>query len=313
MCMTILMYYDIFLQHDTGFGHPENARRLENTVTYLKKCRLWERLRIEKPRAATEEEISLVHPITYIRAIKQIADTGGGWLDSDTAVSRASYDAAIHAAGAPLTAIDLIMKGEAKNAFCLVRPPGHHATPTRGMGFCLFNNVAIAAKYLQWKCRLEKICIVDWDVHHGNGTQDAFYNDPTVLYFSMHRYPFYPGSGRGEEDGQGKGKGFTINIPLSADTMPGEYLKLFMDVMERRVTQFSPEFIIISAGFDTYKKDPIGGLNLEIEDFGMLTEIVMKSVEKHCNGRIVSCLEGGYHLSDLPLCIEAHLKALLRI
>src|SRR5574337_437948 len=311
--MTLLIYDDIFLQHDTGFGHPENVRRLENTVRYLKESKLWEQLRVERPRAASVEEIALIHPQTYIETIKKIADTGGGWLDGDTVVSTASYDAAVHAAGAPLTAIDLIMKGEEKNAFCLVRPPGHHGTPTRGMGFCLFNNVAIAAKYIQSRYRLEKIFIVDWDVHHGNGTQDAFYSDPTVLYFSMHRYPFYPGSGRREEDGQGKGKGFNINMPISADIMPKEYTKLFMDVMERSVTQFLPQFIIISAGFDTYKKDPIGGLNLEVEDFGILTKIVAKSAERYCNGRIVSCLEGGYHLSDLPLCIEAHLKALLRV
>ena len=171
--MTLLIYDDIFLQHDTGFGHPENARRLENTVRYLKENKLWEHLRIARPRAALVKEIGLIHPQTYIETIKQIADTGGGWLDGDTVVSIASYDAAVHAAGAPLTAIDLIMKGEEKNAFCLVRPPGHHATPSRGMGFCLFNNVAIAAKYLQSKYQLEKILIVDWDVHHGNGTQDS--------------------------------------------------------------------------------------------------------------------------------------------
>ena len=242
------------MQHDTGYGHPENAKRLENTVSYLKESRLWEQLRVERPRAASPEEIGLVHPQTYIETVKQIADTGGGWLDGDTVVSRASYNAALHSAGAPLTAIDLIMKGEEKNGFCLARPPGHHATPARGMGFCLFNNVAIAAKYLQSKYQLEKILIVDWDVHHGNGTQDAFYNDPTVLYFSMHRYPFYPGSGRREEDGQGKGKGFNINVPLSFDTMPERYIEIFTDVMEQRVNQCVPEFIIISAGFDIYKK-----------------------------------------------------------
>ena len=311
--MTLLIYDDIFLKHDTGFGHPENALRLENTTRYLKENKLWEQLRIEKPRPASLEEIRLIHPLTYINAVKQIADTGGGWLDGDTVVSRSSYDAAIHAAGAPLTAIDLIMKGEEKNAFCLVRPPGHHATPARGMGFCLFNNAAIAAKYIQSKYRLEKILIIDWDVHHGNGTQDAFYSDPTVLYFSMHRFPFYPGSGRMEEDGQGKGKGFNINVPLSSDTISKKYIELFADVMEQRVTQFTPEFIIISAGFDTYKKDPVGGLNLEIKDFVILTEIVMKFAERHCNGWVVSCLEGGYNLSDLPLCIEAHLKALLKV
>ncbi len=310
--MTILIYDDIFLQHDTGIGHPENARRLENTLKHLKESGLWHQLRVEKPRAASVEEIGLIHPPAYIEAVKQIADAGGGWLDGDTAISRASFDAAIHAAGAPLTAIDLIMKGEAENAFCLVRPPGHHATPSRGMGFCLFNNVAIAARYVQSKYHLEKILIVDWDVHHGNGTQDAFYNDPTVLYFSLHRYPFYPGSGRKEEEGRGKGMGFNINAPLPADTTPERYIEIFTDVMEQRVSQFVPEFIIISAGFDIYKKDPIGGLNLEIKDFEILTEIAMNSAGRHCKGRIVSCLEGGYHLSDLPSCIEAHLKALSR-
>ncbi len=310
--MTLLIYDDIFLQHDTGFSHPENAKRLEHTIRHLKQCKLWEQMRVERPRAASPEEIGLVHPRTYIRNIKQIADTGGGWLDADTVVSPASYDAAVYAAGAPLTAIDLIMKDETKNAFCLVRPPGHHATPVRGMGFCLFNNVAIAARYLQWKYRLEKICIVDWDVHHGNGTQDTFYSDPTVLYFSMHRYPFYPGTGRKEEDGEGKGREFTINMPLSEDTASQKYIEAFLDIMEHRVNQFAPEFIIISAGFDAYTKDPVGGLNLETEDFRTLTEIVMKCAEVCCDGRIVSCLEGGYNLSALPLCIEAHLKALLQ-
>src|SRR3972149_5040037 len=175
--MTLLIYDDIFLKHDTGYGHPENAKRLENTVRYLKESRLWEQLRVERPRAASLEEIGLVHPQTYIETIKRIADTGGGWLDGDTVVSRASYDAAVHAAGAPLTAIDLIMKRGEKKGFFLGRPPGHHATPARGIGFCLFNNVAIAAKYLQSKYHLEKILIVDWDVHHGNGTQDTFYNE----------------------------------------------------------------------------------------------------------------------------------------
>ncbi len=310
--MALLIYDDIFLKHDTGYGHPENAKRLENTINHLKEIRLWEQLRVERPRAASLEEIGLVHPHAYIKTVKQIASTGGGWLDGDTAISSDSYDAAIYAAGAPLTAIDFIMKGEEKRAFCLVRPPGHHATPARGMGFCLFNNAAIAAKYIQSKYRLEKIFIIDWDVHHGNGTQDVFYHDPTVFYLSLHRYPFYPGSGRKEEDGQGKGKGFTGNIPMPADITPERYIELFTSAVEENTDRFIPEFIIISAGFDTYKNDPIGGLNLNSKDFEIVTEIVTRSAEKYCNGRVVSCLEGGYNLLDLPLCIEAHLKALLR-
>ncbi|NUN23010.1 MAG: histone deacetylase [Candidatus Jettenia caeni] len=310
--MTILMYDNIFLKHDTGHGHPENAKRLENTVKHLKATGLWDQLRVEKSRAASLEEIGLIHTENYIQAIKHIANTGGGQLDSDTIISAASYDAAVHAVGAPLAAIDFIMKGEEKNAFCLIRPPGHHATPARGMGFCLFNNVAVAAKYIQSKYKLERIFIIDWDVHHGNGTQDAFFNDPTILYFSMHRYPFYPGSGRKEESGWDKGEGFTINVPVPANIPSQRYIELFTDVIKKNADQFIPEFIIISAGFDTYKKDPIGGLNLDREDFRILTEIVIRTAQKYCNGRLVSCLEGGYNLSDLPLCIEAHLKALLQ-
>ncbi len=308
--MTILMYDDVFLRHDTGPGHPENAKRLENTVKHLKACGLWERLRVERPRPASVEEIGLAHPRDYAMAIKRAAEGGGGWLDGDTAVSPASYEAAIRAVGAPLAAIDMIMRGEDRTAFCLVRPPGHHATPARGMGFCLFNNAAIAARYVQQQYQVRRALIVDWDVHHGNGTQDAFYRDATVLFFSLHRYPFYPGSGRKEEDGQGEGKGFTVNLPLAFDTAPETYIKLFTDVMEHKVGQFAPEFIIISAGFDAYKNDPIGGLNLDIADFRTLTEIVVKSAGKHCGGRVVSCLEGGYHLTDLPFCIEAHIRAL---
>ncbi len=310
--MTLLVYDGIFLKHNTGYGHPENAKRLENTVNHLKKIKLWEQLRVERPRIASLEEIGLVHPQTYIKTVEQIANSGGNWLDGDTAISPDSYDAAVYAVGALFTAIDLIMKGKEKNAFCLVRPPGHHATTTRGMGFCLFNNVAIAAKYIQSRYQLERIFIIDWDVHHGNGTQDVFYHDPTVFYLSLHRHPFYPGSGRKEEDGQGKGKGFNSNIPIPANITPERYIELFTNAVEQNTGRFIPEFILISAGFDTYKNDPIGGLNLKEEDFEIITEVVTRSAKRHCNGRIVSCLEGGYNLLDLPLCVEAHLKALLR-
>ncbi|MGQ3686272.1 MAG: histone deacetylase family protein [Candidatus Loosdrechtia sp.] len=310
--MTILIYDDIFLQHDTGDSHPENAKRLKNTVKHLRTISLWTQLRIERPRVASSEEIAVIHPQTYIQSIKKTADAGGGWIDSDTIVSTGSYNAAVHAVGAALTASDLIMSGENTNAFCLVRPPGHHATPTRAMGFCLFNTVAIAAKYLQSQYHLEKILIIDWDVHHGNGTQEAFYDDPTVMYLSLHRYPFYPGSGKKEETGRDKGNGYTINMPLPATITAKEYSELFTNTLEQNIHRFAPEFIIISAGFDTYKKDPIGGLHLDKDDFGVLTDIVIKFAKEYCSGRIISCLEGGYHLTDLPLCIDAHLKALLR-
>ncbi|GJQ59213.1 MAG: histone deacetylase [Candidatus Scalindua sp. AMX11] len=308
--MTTLVYDDIYTKHDTGLQHPENSLRITNTVTYLKSTGVWEKLGVEKPRAATIEEIASVHSSYHIEHIEKLARTGGGNIDPDTSVSPFSYDAASYAAGAPLTAIDLVMKGEVDNAFCLIRPPGHHATPTRAMGFCLFNNVSIAAKYLQREYNLEKVVIIDWDVHHGNGTQDTFYEDPSVLYFSIHRYPFYPGTGRESETGKGRGVGGTINIPLPHGTTSKTYISRFQTVLEKDIKQFRPNFILISSGFDAYGLDPVGGLGLGTSAFRILTEMTQKIARECCEGRIVSCLEGGYHLSDLPRCIEEHLNGL---
>jgi len=309
--MTIVIYDDIYLKHDTGPNHPENAARIINTIEHLRSANIWQKLNIKKPRAATEEELSAVHSTSQIEKVAEIAGSGGGYLDPDTYVSPNSYEAALYAAGAPLTAVDLIMDKKADNAFCLVRPPGHHATPERGMGFCLFNNVAVAAKYIQSRYSLDRIVIIDWDVHHGNGTQDTFYDDPSVMYFSMHRYPFYPGTGAEEETGKDSGAGFTINMPLSYNTEPQEYLKLFEDVMEQRIKPFKPQFILISSGFDAYRLDPISGLNLEASDYNKLTKLTQNIANDCCDGRIVSCLEGGYHLLDLPKCIEEHLNGLM--
>ncbi len=309
--MTVLIYDDIFLRHDTGGGHPENATRVTNTIEYLRSSSIWKELDVKRPRAATKEEVSAVHSISQIDQVAEMAGSGGGYLDPDTHVSQDSYDAALFASGALLTAVDLVMDKQADNAFCLVRPPGHHSTPTKAMGFCLFNNVAIAAKYIQSKYNLDRIVIIDWDVHHGNGTQDAFYDDPSVMYFSMHKYPFYPGTGAQGEIGEGSGSGFTINVPLSYDTGQEEYLKIFDDVMKKRIKLFNPEFILISAGFDAYHLDPISGLCLEDHDFNTLTKITRNIANDCCEGRIVSSLEGGYHLLDLPKCIEEHLNGLV--
>ena len=309
--MTVLIYDDIFLRHDTGGGHPENATRVTNTIEYLRSSSIWKDLDVKRPRAATKEEVSAVHSISQIDQVAEMAGGGGGYLDPDTHVSQDSYDAALFAAGALLTAVDLVIGKQADNAFCLVRPPGHHSTPTKAMGFCLFNNVAIAAKYIQSKYNLDRIVIIDWDVHHGNGTQDAFYDDPSVMYFSMHKYPFYPGTGAQGEIGEGSGSGFTINVPLSYDTGQEEYLKIFDDVMKKRIKLFNPEFILISAGFDAYHLDPISGLCLEDHDFNTLTKITRNIANDCCEGRIVSSLEGGYHLLDLPKCIEEHLNGLV--
>ena len=309
--MTVIIYDDIYLKHDTGPDHPENSARIINTIEHLRSANCWQKLDIKKPRAATEAEVSAIHSTSQIEQIAEIARSGGGYLDPDTYVSSDSYEAALNAAGAPLTAIDLIMDKKVDNAFCLVRPPGHHATPEKGMGFCLFNNVAIAAKYIQSRYSLDRIVIIDWDVHHGNGTQDAFYDDPSVMYFSMHRYPFYPGTGAEEETGKDSGSGFTINIPLSYNTEPQEYLKFFEDILEKRIKPFKPQFILISSGFDAYRLDPISGLSLEASDYNKLTKLTQNIAKDCCDGRIVSCLEGGYHLLDLPKCIEEHLNGLM--
>jgi acetoin utilization deacetylase AcuC-like enzyme len=309
--MTVIIYDDIYLKHDTGPDHPENSARIINTIEHLRSANCWQKLDIKKPRAATEAEVSAIHSTSQIEQIAEIARSGGGYLDPDTYVSSDSYEAALNAAGAPLTAIDLIMDKKVDNAFCLVRPPGHHATPEKGMGFCLFNNVAIAAKYIQSRYSLDRIVIIDWDVHHGNGTQDAFYDDPSVMYFSMHRYPFYPGTGAEEETGKDSGSGFTINIPLSYNTEPQEYLKFFEDILEKRIKPFNPQFILISSGFDAYRLDPISGLSLEASDYNKLTKLTQNIAKDCCNGRIVSCLEGGYHLLDLPKCMEEHLNGLM--
>ena len=309
--MTSLIYDDIYLKHDTGANHPENATRIINTIEYLRSTSIWQKLDIEKPRAATVEEVSTVHAIGQIEEVAEIAKIGGGYLDPDTYVSPDSYEAALYASGALLTAIDLVMDKKRDNAFCLVRPPGHHATPTKAMGFCLFNNVAIAAKYIQSEYNLDRIAIIDWDVHHGNGTQDAFYDDPSVLYFSMHKYPFYPGTGAKEETGIGSGSGFTINIPLSYNIEPQEYLEIFDEILKKRIKRFNPQFVLISSGFDAYRLDPISGLSLEASDFNALTKLTRNIADDCCEGRIVSCLEGGYHLLDLPKCIEAHLNGLV--
>jgi acetoin utilization deacetylase AcuC-like enzyme len=309
--MTVVIYDDIYLKHDTGPNHPENSARIINTIKHLRSANCWQKLDIKKPRAATVTEVSAIHSTSQIEQVAEIARSGGEYLDPDTYVSSDSYEAALNAAGAPLTAIDLIMDKKADNAFCLVRPPGHHATPEKGMGFCLFNNVAIAAKYIQSKYSLDRIVIIDWDVHHGNGTQDAFYDDPSVMYFSMHRYPFYPGTGAEEETGKDSGSGFTINIPLSYNTEPQEYLKFFEEILEKRIKPFKPQFILISSGFDAYRLDPISGLSLEASDYNKLTKLTQNVAKYYCDGRIVSCLEGGYHLLDLPKCIEEHLNGLM--
>jgi len=306
--MSMIFYDEIFLQHDTGY-HPECAARLTAIKEHFEKAGLW-REELPPIRDATPGEISMVHHRVYIEKVRKIADECGGMLDPDTVVSHRSYEAAVRAVGALFEACDAVMSGKDKSALCLVRPPGHHALPTRGMGFCIFNNIALAARYLQKKHGVSRVAIVDWDVHHGNGTQEVFYEDDTVLYFSIHRYPFYPGTGSADEKGAGKGLGFTINRPVPYNISRERYFEIFREVLTEQVRDFSPQVLLISAGFDAHRQDPIGGLCLEAADFAELTKIVREVAEHTADGRVVSALEGGYNLRTLPDCVAQHLSSL---
>jgi acetoin utilization deacetylase AcuC-like enzyme len=267
-------------------------------------------LRHLDPRPAELSWLEEVHTKDHIDRVRRAARNAPTSLDPDTAVSRESFDVALLAAGALLTACDEIMEGRAERAFCAVRPPGHHAEADRAMGFCLFNNVAVAARYLQKRHGVDRVFIIDWDVHHGNGTQHIFYDDPTVFYFSVHQYPFYPGTGSAEERGEGEGLGTTLNVPLSAGQDDGVYRRVFEEQLVPALRRFRPGFVLISAGFDAHKDDPLGGMQVTEQGFATLTTLVCEAAEDVAGGRIVSVLEGGYNLEALARSAEAHLRAL---
>jgi len=306
---TALYYDDVFLDHDTR-RHPECAQRLVSIVEHLRSGDLWERCAHPGPRDATLDEIALIHDREYVEALLQMADSGGGRLDMDTIVSPGSGRAALRAAGVVVDACDRVMSGDADNALCLVRPPGHHARPARGMGFCLFNNIAIGAMHVIENTGIERVAIIDWDAHHGNGTQEAFWRDPRVFYVSLHLWPYYPGTGESFEVGESDGEGSTLNLPLSHGVTAEQFLSLF-DKGLAQVADFQPEFVLISAGFDSDAGDPLAGAGLDIEDFRTLTDRVTEFAAERCHGRVVSTLEGGYNMDRLPLCVAAHLEGLL--
>jgi acetoin utilization deacetylase AcuC-like enzyme len=312
--MTMLYSDPIFLKHDTG-RHPETANRLRSITNRLKESGLDKKTKAGIYEPLAEETVAKVHSAKQIMGIKQLAEHGGGHIDPDTLVCPDSFKVALAASGACVAAVDAVLKGTAKNALCLVRPPGHHATPSRSMGFCLFNNIALAAHHARTAHQLSRILIVDWDVHHGNGTQDIFYENPEVLFFSIHRYGngFYPGTGAENETGRGKGLGFTINVPVRYGTARKDYHERFKKALARAADKIRPELVLVSAGFDAHAKDPIGSLDLEVEDFAILTREVLEVAKTHAQGRLVSCLEGGYHLEALAESVEAHLKGLLGV
>ena len=306
---TGFVYDPIFLEHDTG-SHPENGGRMTATMGLLEECGLLVELERIPVRAATPQELALVHDPRYVDGVRRVADEGGGWADPDTLITPRSYDVAAHVVGGTLNALDAVIRGEVRSAFCLVRPPGYHATPVQAMGFCLFNHVAIAAAYALEKHGLERVAIVDYDVHHGNGTQDAFYADPRVLYASTHEYPFYPGTGAAEEMGSGEGRGFNINIPMPHGSGDEEHLRAFAEVVAPALRRFRPQLIIVSAGYDAHFADEIAMQKLSVDGYGALVSIVKAAAEELCDGRLLVAQEGGYHLTALPWCVRRTIELL---
>jgi acetoin utilization deacetylase AcuC-like enzyme len=309
---TGFLYDEIYLRHHTGAGHPERPERLTAIVARLKQKGLLTSLVSLKPAPASTLWLTTVHTPQYVERVRQSCQAGIGYVDTpDAPVSTDSYKVALAAVGGVQCAIDAVMEGKIDNAFCAVRPPGHHALKDRAMGFCLFNNVAIAAKYIQKQYKLPKVLIVDWDVHHGNGTQAAFYDDPTVFYFSTHQSPFYPGTGNAEEKGQGKGLGFTCNVPLPAGCGDAEYRQAFEEQLQSAADAFKPDFVLISAGFDAAQGDLLGQMKLTPQGYAQLTRIVKDIASRYSRGRLVSVLEGGYNLDALAASVEAHLRVLM--
>jgi acetoin utilization deacetylase AcuC-like enzyme len=310
--MTLLYTDPLFLEHDTG-PHPENANRLRSISAKLTAAGLIEKCVAGTYRPVTPEVVAQLHSAKLVQAARTLAEHGGGRLDPDTVVSAKSYDVALAAVGAGVAAVEAVLTGKEKTALCLVRPPGHHATPERSMGFCLFNNIALAANHARTAHKLDRILIVDWDVHHGNGTQDVFYSAGDVFFLSIHRFGrgFYPGTGDKDETGAGNGLGRTLNVPIAFGTPRKEFHAAFRSALEKAADAIKPQLVLISAGFDAHREDPIGSLGLEVEDFGTLTREVLAVAKTHAQGRVVSCLEGGYNRDRLAESVQLHLEELL--
>ncbi len=305
--MTGLLADSICKEHITGAHHPERPERFDAALNAVKDLDL---LRIE-PRVANEDEIALCHRREYIRMVEREVMTGFHELSSgDTIICPRSLDAALRAAGGVMNAVDAVAGKQVRNAFCIVRPPGHHATPTRGMGFCLFNSIAVAARYAQQKHGIARVLIADWDVHHGNGTQDIFYHDGTVFFFSTHQHPWYPGTGLPDEIGEGKGTGMIMNCPFPAGSGRKEILGAFHERLMPAAEKLKPDLVLISAGFDSRADDPLGNFLLTDADFADLTRVMLEIADKYAGGRLVSVLEGGYSLTGLRSAVRAHVQAL---
>jgi acetoin utilization deacetylase AcuC-like enzyme len=312
---TALVYRDFYLRHNDIPSQIEIPDRLRVIIRRLKETGLISQMyRIEAP-PANLEWITQIHSKEYVERIRQsclwLKDGNANLDTTDVSVTGRTFDVAVAAVGGVLAGVDAVMEGKVQNAFCAVRPPGHHALPTRPMGFCFFNNVAIAARYLQVRYGLKKILIIDWDCHHGNGTQEIFYNDPTVFYFSTHQAPFYPRSGDVSEKGGPDALGTKLNVPLKKGTGDEAILTAYKELLGPAARGFKPDFILISAGFDAAKGDSLGGLTVSPEGYTEMTRFVKGLAAELCQGRLVSTLEGGYSLKQLPGCVEAHVRALM--
>ncbi len=307
---TALLADPLFRDHLSGRQHPDSPARFDSVLQGL--AGLTERLTRIESRPAAEEELLLCHTPAYLRTAKHDIDSGHPYLSTgDTDITPNSWTVASRVVGGVLNAVDAVVGGRVRNAFCAVRPPGHHASAGRGMGFCIFNSAALAARYAQRKHGLERALIVDWDVHHGNGTQDIFYSDPTVFYFSVHQWPLYPGTGRADERGEGAAEGTTMNFPFPAGSGRAEVLGAVRQALIPAMARFRPDIVVISAGFDSRAGDLLGRFTLTDSDFADLTRAVIEIADRHCGGRVVSLLEGGYNLEGLASASRAHVEALL--
>jgi len=312
MKKTAYLYDQIYMSHDTGWGHPECPERLMHIQSKIQSSSYFKNLLLVNPCNASFKDIELVHAKSYIKRVQQEIESGTEFLDSmDTVVCRDSFEIALKAVGGSLTLCDMVMDGKAQNGFCAVRPPGHHAENDYAAGFCIFNNIAIAARYIQKKYKIKKIAIMDWDVHHGNGTQHSFYKDDSILYISTHQMPLYPGTGAENEIGSGKGEGFNLNIPMRAGSGDPEMQSNFDEKIIPALDSFKPEVILVSAGFDAHKADPLASLNLTTEMFYKMAVMLKKSAEKHSNGKIIAFLEGGYNLTALANSVDKVLQAFI--
>jgi acetoin utilization deacetylase AcuC-like enzyme len=306
---TLYYSHPDFLFHETGEDHPECAGRLRSITKALEAPEFSSLIRVSPP-LGTEQQIRLIHPSFHVEAIlAAIPEQGEHYLDHDTVLSPGSEKAAFRAVGAVCDAVDKVLAGEADNAFCAIRPPGHHAEPHLAMGFCLFNNVAIAAEYARRHYHLERIAIVDFDVHHGNGTQAAFYKQPNILYASSHEMPNYPGTGYPQETGVGN----IINVPLAAGDTGVEFRKKYSTIILPALRNFKPDLLLVSAGFDAHKDDPLASILLVEDDFRWLTQELMAIADRHCGGKIISALEGGYNLKALAASVAVHVKTLMGV